>query len=148
MRSSLLSLATALVAAVSAAPWRPNKGYNGDNMALYILDDDPKGSSVVAMKINGDGSLCCPKKTSTGGYGATAVGVTGPLSNAPLVSQGSVRVYDEYLFTVNAGSNTISMFRIDPCNPQDLYLVGCPAAVDGGNFPLSLDYSPWLRKGK
>ncbi|KAM4054459.1 3-carboxymuconate cyclase [Hirsutella rhossiliensis] len=36
-----------------------------------------------------------------------------------------------HLFAVNAGSNTVSMFAINPQNPSQLALVGKPAAVPG-----------------
>ena len=49
------------------------------------------------------------------------------------------------LFAVNAGSNTLSMFTIDPKNPSKPKLVGSP--VDTlGEFPISVDYSPKLRQ--
>lgn len=46
----------------------------------------------------------------------------------------------QYLFAVNAGSNTISMFAIDPLNPTRLTLVGKPAAVPG-DFPVTVGAS-------
>lgn len=40
------------------------------------------------------------------------------------------------LFAVNAGSNTLSMFAIDPTNPTSLTMIGQPGAT-GGDFPTS-----------
>lgn len=65
--------------------------------------------------------------------------------------QSSVQAYRidiiQYLFTVNAGSNTVSMFAIDPESPRHLRLVGKP--VDTlGEFPQSVAYSPRLQTGK
>lgn len=50
------------------------------------------------------------------------------------------------LFAVNAGSDTLSMFVIDPQSPMEPKLVGSPANTLG-NWPMSVDYSPQLRKG-
>lgn len=50
------------------------------------------------------------------------------------------------LFTVNAGCNTVSMFEIDPNDPTHPKLIGRPAPT-GGDFPVSIDYSPKYRKG-
>jgi hypothetical protein len=41
------------------------------------------------------------------------------------------------LFTVNAGSNTISMFTIDKADPTKLKMVGKPVAVPG-EFPNTI----------
>lgn len=60
-----------------------------------------------------------------------------------LFSQGAVKVSQNYLFTVNAGSNTLSFFTIDPKDPLYPRLVGQPVDTEG-DFPTSVDYSPQL----
>lgn len=62
--------------------------------------------------------------------------VTGPLIYPP-----------QMLFTVNAGSDTVSMFSIDPQSPMEPKLVGSPVSTLG-DFPISVDYSPQLHKGR
>ncbi|GAM83058.1 hypothetical protein ANO11243_010440 [Dothideomycetidae sp. 11243] len=141
MHSILLPLALASLGCVNAAPAQRNQ-----NKALYFLDSDPAGASIVALSVGADGIPRNPIKTSTGGMGAIGVNGTGAPNGAdPLFSQGAVQVYGNMIFTVNAGSNTVSMFNINENDPQHPVLVGSPAAT-GGDFPMSLDYSPRLNK--
>lgn len=53
----------------------------------------------------------------------------------------------QYLFTVNPGDNTLSMFVIDPTNPEHPSLIGKPASTLG-ETPLSVAYSPLLNTGR
>src|SRR3569833_2791733 len=52
---------------------------SGSAKALYFLDNNPAGASIVSLKISSkDGTLSDPGRTSTGGggrYGMTAMGV-------------------------------------------------------------------------
>lgn len=148
-------------------PW----GHGGppgapSNAAAYFLYNDPAGASIVSLKIGPDGKLeDDPMKTSTGGMGSLQVESTGaPAMADTLGSQGSVCVKDnvsgrenhsaitvltdtvQMLFTVNAGSDTVSMFLIDPQSPTTPKLVGSPMSTLG-DFPISVDYSPELHKG-
>lgn len=50
------------------------------------------------------------------------------------------------LFTINAGSNTVVMFHIDPEDPTNLKMVGSPADTMG-EVPVSVDYSDELHTG-
>ena len=51
------------------------------------------------------------------------------------------------LLAVNAGSNTISMFRINPDAPWELTTIAPP--IDSqGDFPNSITYSEALNMGK
>jgi hypothetical protein len=45
----------------------------------------------------------------------------------------------QYLFNVNAGSNSVSMLAIDPWNPMKPTLVGCKRSM--GDFPVSVAVS-------
>lgn len=51
----------------SATPTRHSR-------ALYFLDSDPQGASVVSFEVAKDGSLGEPQRTSTGGKGL--IGIT------------------------------------------------------------------------
>jgi hypothetical protein len=53
----------------------------------------------------------------------------------------------KYLFAVNPGSNTVSMFSIKPSDPLHPVLVGNPADTLG-DFPMSVAYSSSLSMGK
>lgn len=45
----------------------------------------------------------------------------------------------QYLFNVNAGSNSVSMFSIDPWNPMKPKLLGCKSSK--GDFPVAVAVS-------
>ena len=62
-----------------------------------------------------------------------------PIQAIALFSQGPVAVNQETgrLATVNAGSNTVQLFDIDPLNPTQLTAVGEPVP-SGGDFPVSV----------
>ncbi|KAK6544463.1 hypothetical protein TWF694_001158 [Orbilia ellipsospora] len=118
------------------------------------LDAD---NEVVACRITKDGSITEYKKFKTGGKGGQTANIQrntvapaddGGFGSAPttdsLFSQHSLIVYEDYLFTVNAGSNTVSMFTIDPKDPLKLTQVGKPV-TSHGDLPVSLAYSQKLR---
>ncbi|KAL6886097.1 hypothetical protein GGI43DRAFT_426429 [Trichoderma evansii] len=120
--------------------------------AAYFLANNPSGASVVSLNILSNGSLSNPIGTSTGGNGSYIkwiipnppppddTGFSGPDS---LFSADSVVVSGNYLFVVNAGSNTLSMFTIDLTDPRHLVPVGEPADTLG-DFPVSVAYSEQL----
>ena len=140
---------TLLAPLVYALPsWWPHPGPSVPNVgsAAYFLENDPSGNNIVSLQIKSDGQLANPTRTPTGGKGSLMVNATNsPVSADTLGSQGSVVVKGEYLFTVNAGSNTLSLFTIDPWNPFHPRLVGSP--VDTlGQFPISVDYSAKIQQ--
>ncbi|PMD50006.1 uncharacterized protein K444DRAFT_505672, partial [Hyaloscypha bicolor E] len=101
----------------------------------YFLDNDAAGNSIVSAQIsNRDGTLSSAVKTPTGGNG---------LPQLAAVSQDSVVVSGNYLFNINAGSNTVSLFGINPSNPLHPYLIGEPAP-SLGHIPVSVTYSQEL----
>jgi hypothetical protein len=46
-------------------------------------------------------------------------------------------IYGLHFYKVNAGSNTVSLFSVDPSDPALLKMIGQPAS-SGGEFPMSL----------
>ncbi|KAF4340268.1 3-carboxymuconate cyclase [Fusarium beomiforme] len=109
--------------------------------ALYFLDSDPQGASVVSFNIGKDGSLGQPQRTSTGGKGLISNNVNGSVTMDPLFSQGSIIVSGNKLFTVNAGSNTLAAFYIPKENPTHPILLGEPVDTVG-TVPNTVAYSP------
>lgn len=92
-----LTLAITLAVAVSAAPLGPGHGnpwwHQHAAKAVYFLDDDPSGSSVVSLRVGKDQLLSDPVRTSTNGFGAIGVNGTGfPNAADALMSQGAVVV--------------------------------------------------------
>ncbi|KAF2162730.1 hypothetical protein M409DRAFT_68993 [Zasmidium cellare ATCC 36951] len=173
MRSSAILPLLSSAAVASPAGWQPGWGgnkqpswgwgswgggwgwgkphgpppYSPSTSVAYFLYNDPAGASIVSLEIGQDGKLVDdPVKTATGGVGSLQVNASGsPAMSDTLGSQGSVTIKDNLLFTVNAGSDTLSLFFIDPQSPTKPKLVGSPINTLG-NFPISVDYSPQLRK--
>lgn len=108
--------------------------------AVYFLTNDV-ANAVVALKVNSDGTLSDGSIIPTGGAGGTGVGADGqPAIPDPLFSQGALATSGNLLAAVNAGSNTLSLFSIDPRNPTQLKMVGEP--VDTlGDFPVTVALS-------
>lgn len=100
--------------------------------AVYVLTNDPAGNAVLVYGRGGDGSLTPFGSFATGGAG----------SGTGLGSQGAVIVSDNHqlLFAVNAGSNTISAFRIE--SNQSLTLVS--TLPSGGVRPTSVAFAKGL----
>jgi hypothetical protein len=86
---TLTSLISATVSATPLAQWHGKPwGNKHSAKAAYFLDDDPSGSSIVSLHINSDGMISDPVKTSTNGYGAIGVNLTGfPNTADALMSQ-------------------------------------------------------------
>ncbi|KAF1985600.1 hypothetical protein K402DRAFT_334137 [Aulographum hederae CBS 113979] len=117
-----------------------------DNKALYFLQNDPTGASIVSLELDQYGKVSNAVQTPTGGSGLQGItAATGDLQGPDsLFSQAQVVVGDNFLFTVNAGSNTVSMFKISPHDPTHPKLVGMP--VDSmGDFPVSITYASALK---
>ena len=93
--------------------------------AVYVLGNQPGGNTVLRFDRQADGSLVADGSFPTGGTG----------TGASLGSQGAIAVDEahHYLYAVNAGSNTISSFRI---RPDGLRLVDTADA--GGTMPISV----------
>ncbi|KAK0512839.1 hypothetical protein JMJ35_004856 [Cladonia borealis] len=139
MRSSqLLRLITVNIgiAYSFAVSYPRDDSFYGQNRAAYFQDNDSAGNSLVALQISEyDGTLSNPVKISTGGKG---------LAGLVAVSQDSVVVDGNYIFTINAGDNTFSLFIIDGRDPTHPKLVG-NALPTLGQTPVSVTYSDKLK---
>ncbi|KAI0342855.1 hypothetical protein BDW22DRAFT_1329877 [Trametopsis cervina] len=104
------------------------------------MTNEPAGNFIVAAELHNDGSLRFDKAVSTRGLGQH--GITDPNGPDPLFSQGAVKASatGKVLAAVNAGSNTVSLFSIDPKNPINIKLIGQPVSSEG-EFPLSLAFN-------
>ncbi|KAK7050997.1 hypothetical protein VNI00_005109 [Paramarasmius palmivorus] len=109
--------------------------------AAYFITNEPDGNFVVAADIGSDGRLNLRQAVSTGGFGLHGDdgGANGP---DPLFTQGAIKASaaSNMLATVNAGSNTISLFSINPQDPSNLKRVGEPIG-SGGEFPVSVAFN-------
>ncbi|KAI0028782.1 hypothetical protein K488DRAFT_73505 [Vararia minispora EC-137] len=111
--------------------------------AAYFINNEPSGNYILAASINSDGTVALSSAIYTGGVGQHGIDPpSGPVLPSPLFSQGSVVVSANasLLATVNPGSNTISLFEIDPADPTSLKMVGGPVGSNG-EFPVSLTFN-------
>ena len=101
---------------------------DGGPRAVYTLTNQVAGNAVAVFARAGDGTLTAAGSFSTGGAG----------TGAGLGSQGAVTLSNDgrLLFAVNAGSNDVSVFRVDP---QGLSLLS--RTPSGGTLPTSVTVS-------
>jgi 6-phosphogluconolactonase len=133
-RAVALVLAAAALSALALASGAMAAAARDDGdgpKAVYVLTNDPGGNAVVVYSRSGDGSLTPAGSFPTGGAG----------SGAGLGSQDAVIVSDDgrFLFAVNAGSNSVSSFRIRGGGPE---LVD--TAPSGGSTPTSVSFHDGL----
>ncbi|KAL8965078.1 MAG: hypothetical protein Q9183_004042 [Haloplaca sp. 2 TL-2023] len=130
MYSILLAFLSLFTLSLSQ-PTRENRGR--PRRVAYFQDNEPNGSSIVALKIDSrDGTLSSPVRTNTGGKG---------LAGTLAASQDSTVLSGDLLFTTNPGDATLSMLRIDSNDAMNPRLVGKPASTLG-TIPISVAYSP------
>ncbi|KAJ7123178.1 hypothetical protein C8R44DRAFT_831546 [Mycena epipterygia] len=105
--------------------------------AAYFITNEPSGNYLVSATIGSDAKLALYEAVYTEGTGAH--GLPAPFGLDALFSQGAVRVSParKFVATVNAGSNTVSVFAMDPFNPASLSIIGKPVP-SGGEFPVSV----------
>lgn len=110
------------------------EGCKPTGKAVYLITNDAQ-NSVVALPISADGTLEKGTITPSGGKGSNSLDAQKqPAAPDALVSQSALTIAGNFLFTVNAGSNSVSMLSIDKRDPTKLAVVGKPAAVPG-QFP-------------
>ena len=99
----------------------------GDHIpgAVYTMSNEAGGNRILAFDRNADGTLSPAGSYDTGGYG----------TDGGLGNQGAVVLSNDgrWLFTVNAGSDDISVFAIEPNGLNLVDLV-----PSGGQRPISL----------
>ena len=105
--------------------------------AVYVQTNALDGNAIAAFGRNLDGTLFHIDDYATGGLGSTEF--DGGEGLDPLISADSVIAVknEEFLVTVNAGSDTVTSFRIEP----DFSLTKISTIASGGVGPNSLAYS-------
>ncbi|CAF1264702.1 unnamed protein product [Rotaria sp. Silwood1] len=98
--------------------------------AIYTMSNGAEMNQIIVNRLNSNGQLTLIQTVDTNGTGVNTTAAD------PLFSQGSLQVYSNCLFAVNPGSNTLSMFSIDPWNATKLTLVSVQAVK--GWFPISV----------
>lgn len=133
----LIVAALVTAQAVSADDGRGHRGDDDDDgggreRAVFVQTNELDGNRIVVFRRAGDGRLTEEDTYATGGNGGAATPGT---ESDRIASQGSL-VYDgrhRLLFAVNAGSDTISVFRV---NGTRLRLTDVDPS--GGDFPASI----------
>lgn len=128
----LVAMAVALVGVQSSFAHGAHHGHHQGRNVVFVQTNQPDGNQIVVFDRRHDGRLDRAGTYPTGGLGGTAA--PGNESDR-LASQGSL-VYDRshhLLIAVNAGSNTISAFKV---HGDRLRLVDVEPS--GGQFPASI----------
>jgi hypothetical protein len=98
--------------------------------AVYQINNDPDDNQVLISRILPDGMLDFVTTVPTLGRG------TDLMTSDPFFSQNPVVVFNHSLFVVNAGSNSMSLFQIDPSDPTHITL---QVVIDtNGDYPVSI----------
>jgi 6-phosphogluconolactonase (cycloisomerase 2 family) len=137
MRSRLIYvLAAAFTTLVTAGAVSADDGRGGGDSrrerAVFVQTNELDGNRIVVFERHGDGRLSEEESYRTGGNGGNVAPGT---ASDRLGSQGSL-VYDErhrLLFAVNAGSDSVSVFRV---HGTRLQLTDVDPS--GGDFPASI----------
>src|ERR1700678_1376585 len=107
------SIKTAIaVSAIAAAAWSGVSFAANDNKnaahAVFVMTNDADANQVVAFQRGSNGTLKNPHSYGTDGRGSGG-------TVDPLASQGSLTLSTDgaWLFAVNAGSGSVSVFRVN-----------------------------------
>jgi 6-phosphogluconolactonase (cycloisomerase 2 family) len=124
---NVLALSVTAGLAVSSLAHAQGPGRNQGH-AVFLMTNDAQSNEVMAYTSTEYGTLVSPRKFQTGGRGSGG--------NAdPLSSQGSLSLSQDknWLFAVNAGSGTLSVFRV-----VDSSLILTDQVPTGGAEPVSV----------
>ena len=127
----LSAVIAAMATALLGAPAVLANADEGGHHAVFVQTNDPNGNSIAAYSQNENGSLTYTATYATGGNGGRAAGAV----SDPLASQSSLVYANQYhlLLAPNAGSNTVSVFRVRGDRLRLEQIV-----ASGGPFPASI----------
>ena len=125
LRPVLLGLITAAFLALAGA-----SSAGTSKSAVFVQTNELSGNQIAVYDRNSDGTLTRAGTYATGGLGGAALPGT---ESDRLATQGSLVLAHDLLIAVNAGSNTISVFRV---HGDRLSLEQVLAS--GGQFPASV----------
>lgn len=131
----LVLLAVTAAGVIAAAS--PAQAAEREGGAVFVQTNNPAGNSIDAYRRNGDGSLTFVAAYATGGLGGRETGS----ASDPLATQGSLALAADgrLLVAVNAGSNSISVFRVSGAHLQLVQVLG-----SGGSFPTGIAIHDYL----
>ena len=125
-------MATALALTFGAANASAKGCDRHTGQAVFVQTNDTSANSIMVYDRSWNGMLKLAGTYATGGKGGVAAGSVVD----PLASQGSVASADNgrVLLTVNAGSDSLSLFRVACGDKLQLKQV----VASGGQFPVSI----------
>ena len=128
MVSRIRTLLLVMLAIAAGLPALSNAETHGSTGAVFVMTNAASGNEIIAYGRNADGSLQQGRRFATGGRGSG--GVTDPLA-----SQGSLTLTEDrsFLLAVNAGSGSISVFRVHGDRLSLVDRVPC-----GGSEPVAV----------
>jgi 6-phosphogluconolactonase (cycloisomerase 2 family) len=132
-RSTLAALlaATALaLVGAQASSADPGQGHHRGHRLVFVQTNELTGNAIAVYRRGHDGQLTRVGTYATGGLGGAALPGT---ESDRLATQGSLALDHGTLIAVNAGSNTVSAFRV---HGQALELESVTSS--GGQFPASV----------
>ena len=133
----LLLFATFFVACDDDEPVTPIDPVEESELegAVFTLTNDFDDNAVVFYERDEDGALTLVGTYSTGGQGFNINEPESPAFNDPLGSQGAIAMSPdrEYLYAVNAGSNSVTSFRIEEDRLERISTVS-----SGGMVPIAV----------
>jgi DNA-binding beta-propeller fold protein YncE len=117
--------------ALAAPAFASTSASAGDSGAVFVQTDNTAGNAVAAYHRAADGTLTLAGTYPTGGNGGILAGSVVD----HLASHGSLTYDDEHglLFAVNAGSDTVSVFRVFGDRLELRQVIW-----SGGAFPVSV----------
>lgn len=121
----------AAVALLAGTAEASPSGHPDATRPVFVAANDPAGNSVAVYDRHADGSLTAAGRYATGGRG----GILDGSVVDHLASQGAL-TYDRahgLLYSVNAGSNTLTLFAVHGDRLQRRQVIGA-----GGTFPVSV----------
>ena len=103
--------------------------------AVYTMSNSETNNQIIVNRLNSKGKLSYATTVSTGGNGQNST-----LKTMAPIGRGAIQVYSNYLFAINQGSQTVSMFTINPSDATSLTLNATLST--SGQYPVSVTVSP------
>jgi 6-phosphogluconolactonase (cycloisomerase 2 family) len=130
IRPALAILAALALVGAQSASAHGHDGHHGRGGVVFVQTNEPSGNKIDVFNQGRDGRLSLAGTYPTGGLGGIAAPGT---ESDHLASQGSLALADDTLIAVNAGSDTVTSFRVHGNRLQIRSLVS-----SGGQFPASV----------
>ena len=133
LKSFIFGLLMVFTSAVYGQVYTSSDNTGGNSIgAVYVMSNEIM-NKVLIYRLNSDGKLSYAPSISTNGTGDDK---TNASYSYPLFSRRTIQVYANYLFVVNPGSNSLSMFTISTSDATVLTLVAVQSVT--GHFPVSV----------